>query len=466
MKLAIGPRLFLSLLAAIVVVAAAALELAHWKWFTHAAQRAGDGERARVAALGVALGERYRQHGDWSFLPTAASQRATWLRDELAQLPPDATAAAVAPTLGHRIGLLDRDERVLAGVVPHRLTITFASIDTRRQAIAVDGATVGYLVDAVPQGPEDELAVAFLVEQQGNLALIAAIAVGASAFLAALLAAYFRRPIRQLVAGARRLEQGQFDARLDSRRGDELGTLATAFDHLAEKLASAETARRHWVADTSHELRTPLSVLRAQMEALQDGVRAPTPETIASMLRQVQSLSRLVDELYQLARADVGAARYDFRPCAVWPLVVDAATAYAERFRAAGLDLTLGTAPARSDVRGDAERIRQVLVNLLENCARYTSAGGRVEVHGDVVDGALHIAIDDTEPGVPAPLLERLGERFFRVEASRSRQHGGAGLGLALARQIALAHGGRLDFAPSPLGGLRATLVLPLSADA
>jgi two-component system sensor histidine kinase BaeS len=126
------------------------------------------------------------------------------------------------------------------------------------------------------------------------------------------------------------------------------------------------------------------------------------------------------------------------------------------------LQATLLPPDVRPSVPGDGERLRQVVSNLLENCVRYTAPGGRVELSGESTSGALCIRLDDSAPGVPEVSLERLGERFFRVEPSRSRQLGGAGLGLALSRQWVEAHGGQLAFAASPLGGLRVTLMLPL----
>nr|WP_255746840.1 ATP-binding protein [Lysobacter sp. CFH 32150] len=292
--------------------------------------------------------------------------------------------------------------------------------------------------------------------------VVVGIGVLLSALAAAVLAAHFRRPIARLVAGARRLEAGRFDTRLGIHRSDELGELADTFDHLAARLANTERSRRQWVADTSHELRTPLSVLRGQLEALQDGVRTATPENVAMMLRQVLSLGRRVDELYELARADAGQMHYDQTPNAIWPLVVDTAASFAEKFRVAGLVASVGPPPLRSLVRCDAERIRQVVTNLLENCVRYTAAGGRIDLHGKVVGDTLHVTIDDSAPGVPESAMGRLGERFFRADSPRSDALGGAGLGLALCRQILDAHGGRLEFGASPLGGLRARIVLTL----
>jgi two-component system sensor histidine kinase BaeS len=289
--------------------------------------------------------------------------------------------------------------------------------------------------------------------------------VALSGAAAILLARHFRRPIRALEDGARHLAEGRFETRLQATRSDELGELARHFNALAQRLASAEGARRQWVADTSHELRTPLAVLRAQLEALQDGVRSATPDTFEAMLRQVLALNKLIDELYALARADVGAL--ECRPVALdlWQLAGGQAAACAERLLAAGLRLDVGAAPPHATVQADPDRMRQVLDNLFENCLRYTAPGGRVALHAAVDGATLRLIVDDSAPGVPDDALAHLAERFYRVDASRSRVHGGAGLGLALCRRLLDAQGAALGFAHSPLGGLRATIVIPLAKE-
>ena len=188
------------------------------------------------------------------------------------------------------------------------------------------------------------------------------------------------------------------------------------------------------------------------------------PDTVALMLRQVLSLTALVDDLHELARADRGQLQCDKATVDAWQLVAEVFKSFGEKFREAGLTPSLGAAPRQSAVLADATRLRQVLVNLFANSVRYTDAGGRIDVHGDLFERELHITIDDSAPAVPAALIERLGERFFRAEPSRNRQLGGAGLGLALSRQLVDAHGGRLEFAASALGGLRVTVALPLES--
>jgi len=458
MRLSIGHRLFLAILLSFVLVAIAGVALVRWAVFAHGVpERTEAAEQSLASAIDL-LSEQYREHRGWSFLPPSPAQRAAWLRETLAPIEER------SPTLGFRLGLRDRDGRELAGVFASRLLVTFASIDRIERPLVVDGATVGHVVVAKPVDPDDALVVAFLLQQQRTLGLLALAGVLLSALAAALLAAHFRAPIRQLVDGARWLERGDFDTRLASGRRDELGELADTFDHLGARLAETEHARRQWVADTSHELRTPLSVLRAQLEAIQDGIRPASPEGVAGLMRHVQALSALVDDLYTLARADVGALALQPVAFDAWTLLEEVARERAPAFAAAGLAVASAAPPARMMARGDPARMRQVLGNLLENSLRYTDAGGRVALAAETVGDTLQITIDDSAPGVPADALDRLGERFFRLEPSRSRELGGAGLGLALCRRLVTLQGGQLAFAPSPLGGLRVVLTLPLAS--
>ena len=466
LRVSIGKRLFFAVLLSIMAVAAIGVELVRWKLSDNFSQYAANIDMERLGGLVDALSTRYRQRRDWSFLPVSPEERKSWLREELARVQANQEtkpgATPLSPSLGYRIGLLDGDGHYLAGAIANRIMVVLASIDRIERPIVVDGKVAGYFVVAKSQNPDDELAIAFLVEQQKSLLIIAAIGVLLSVLAAGLLAAHFRRPVKQLVEGARRLGQGRFDTRLSIHRSDELGELADTFNHVAARLEDIERWRQQWVADTSHELRTPLSVLRVQMEALQDGIRTATPDTVALMLRQVLSLTKLVDDLHELALADLGQRQYDMTPTDSWQVVQDVLAGFDEKFRVAGIAGSIGTVPSRTMVHGDAERLRQIVGNLLENSVRYTDAGGRIVVSGTVFGGELHIAVDDSAPAVPAPLLDRLGERFFRAESSRNRQLGGAGLGLALSRHIVEAHDGRLLFSASPLGGLRATIVLPL----
>ena len=494
MKFSIGHRLFAAVLLAIVAVTATGIALMRQHLLASFSTYAVQIELDRLQQLSDAVAERYRSASGWQFLPADAVARRSWISEELARLqagmplpptPPQVPAPPMAPAdagspplpplppplvapappgpgtdvdllaLQQRITLTDADGRYLAGRPA-------GSAALARRAVQVEGRTVAHLAVAQVARPSDALAAAFLDRIASSVLLIVAISVALSALLATLLAAHFRKPIQQLADGARALADGRYDSRLDLRRSDELGELAQRFNQMAARLGEMEAGRRQWVADTSHELRTPLSVLRAQLEALQDGVRAMTPDALASMLRQVLALNKLIDELYALAQADAGQLELHLAHTDAWQLAADVANTFGQRLAQAGLELTMAQAPALTPVMADPDRLRQVFVNLFENAIRYTAAPGRVALRAQVADGALHIDIDDSAPGVPAGALERRGERFYRVEGSRSRAHGGAGLGLALCRRIVAAHQGALTFSESSLGGLRVRLSLPL----
>ncbi|HEU4663259.1 MAG TPA: ATP-binding protein, partial [Dokdonella sp.] len=440
MKVTLAVRLFAAAALAMLVLAAIALGLVRWRLFS--AADAGRHVDERADALVETLADHHARARGWSFLPETPAERKAWLRQEWERTRAHDSDDASLPLLGRRIGLLDLDGTWLAGVVADPLLVAFASIDTVRVPIEPPGGhAIGYLVIATPQGADEALTIAFLLDQQANIARIALAAVGLGALVAALLAAHVRRPIRRLVEATRRISRGHLETRVALRRSDEIGELARSFDRLAAQLDDTERSRRQWVADTSHELRTPLAVLQAQLEAMRDGVRAPGPDAAALMLRHVRTLSLLVDTLYQLARADVGRMDLHLQDCDAWSIARDAMRAHAERIDGAGLAASVcGDAPHRSIVAGDAERLRLVFGNLFENAVRYTDRGGRIELSGHAVEGELRIAIDDSAPGVPAALIARLGERFFRVDPSRSRRSGGSGLGLALSRSIVEAH--------------------------
>src|SRR5260221_3696889 len=214
------------------------------------------------------------------------------------------------------------------------------------------------------------------------------------------------------------------------------------------------------MADVSHELRTPLAVISGELEALEDGVRPLSRESLASLRAEVSALGKLVDDLNQLALADVGALAYRKQALDVVPLIEQLVASYRERMANKRLTLQLdlgGSVP----VFGDADRLPQLCRNLLENWARYTDGGGRLRLAARRDGARVAIDFEDSARGVPAEALPHLFERFYRVESSRSRANGGAGLGLAICRNIAQAHGGDIAANPSALGGLRVRVTLP-----
>ncbi len=248
---------------------------------------------------------------------------------------------------------------------------------------------------------------------------------------------------------------------MQAQADDEVGQLARDFNQLAFALERNERMRREFMASISHELRTPLAVLRGELEALEDGVRALDAMSLRSLQQEVGLLNKLVADLYELSLADVGALTYRKSPVDLIELLQLSLAGAAGRCRERGLSLEM-TVPERTrPVLADAGRLQQLFGNLLENSLRYTDSGGRLRI--EVVQDGAGIGVDwmDSGPGVPDAELSRLFERFYRAEASRRRASGGSGLGLAICRSIAEAHGGTLEARRSPLGGLWLHLQLP-----
>ena len=325
------------------------------------------------------------------------------------------------------------------------------------------GQTVGYLGLLPAQRPDNPLELDFLQRQKRSFVLISYLMAGLATLLVLPLAHQLVRRIRGLADGTRTLAGGDFSVRMPVRHADELAQLARDFNHLALTLEKNETHRRQWVADISHELRTPLAVLRAEIEALQDGVRPISAEAIASLHGETERLTRLVEDLYQLALSDVGALDYrlselDLETILAEPLL----QARSEAIRR-GLTLTERLSAQPAVINADSARPQQLFHNLLNNALKYTDAPGEIVVQTSRTETSVTVDIYDSPPGVADAERARLFDRLFRVEQSRHRGRGGAGLGLAICRNIAEGHGGRIEAHPSPLGGIWIQVTLPLA---
>jgi two-component system sensor histidine kinase BaeS len=326
------------------------------------------------------------------------------------------------------------------------------------------GGIVGYLGLMKRRSPSDEFQQRFLKEQKYSLFLVTGVILLLAAGLSLPLARRLVRPIRALAAATRRLASGEYASRVPETSNDELGRLARDFNVLAMTLEKNEKARRQWVADISHELRTPLAVLRGEVEALQDGVRQPSPDSIRSLHGEVMRLNRLVDDLYQLSMSDLGALTYRKEELDPAEPIADAIAIYHAEFGRKRISIKEDiSSPELVSIFGDHERLCQLFKNVLDNSLKYTDEGGMLAIRLTSRDGNAVIDIEDSAPGVPEKDLERLFERLYRVEASRNRATGGAGLGLAICKNIVEAHAGTISARPSKWGGLWISVTLPLS---
>ncbi len=354
-----------------------------------------------------------------------------------------------------RLSLLDAEQSLIFG---HRI----APVDKLYPLYQAE-AVIGWVGVSRHRLLEDSVTRAFYSQQVRNYVLIALLALFLSALAAWLLVRQLLKPVKNITAGAKALAQGDYQTRIPSQSADELGQLSQDFNHLAQTLQENEQARRQWVADISHELRTPLAVLRGEIEAMQDGIREFSPQNLKSLHSESLNLSQLVEDLYELALSDVGALDYRRQPVDIAALLDDTINAFMPRFAHKQIDIQQQSQTLLFSA--DARRFSQLLSNLLENSLRYTDAGGQVKITLTSESQTLLLIVEDSAPCVPDTALPHLFERLYRVDKSRSRALGGAGLGLSICRNIVAAHQGQIEAKHSQLGGLALYMRFPRSGD-
>ena len=286
------------------------------------------------------------------------------------------------------------------------------------------------------------------------------VAVVAAAIVATFIA-YRRlaRPVSDLLDGAERLGGGDYDARVHPGGPRAVRTLGRAFNDMAGRLEASEEARRRFLADITHELRTPLAVVRAEVEAQLDGIHPRDDAHLTTLLEHTHTLDRLIDDLHTLALGDAGQLRLHRETISVGAVVDDAIAAIAPAATRRGVTLTtVGSAGTDLELDADPVRLGQVVTNLLTNAVRHTPPGGTVTVTTTTDASTVTVAVADTGPGIEGD-VERVFDRF-----ARSADSGGSGLGLTIARQLVVRHGGTLTAANAPTGGARFTVTLPRSA--
>ena len=407
------------------------------------------GNEQRLQGLSDALGEQYSLHGNWRFLRNN-----------------DRFIFQILRSLEHD----NDDDRPGPGMPPHGWRTQFWVIDQEmhvlvgpRSPVPPDGTK-----RAITSNGAERLTrntdINFDRQQRQTSWLIVALSILLAALATFPLARGLLAPVKRLVEGTHKLAAGDFSTRVDTRSQDELGKLAQDFNQLASTLEKNQQMRRDFMADISHELRTPLAVLRGELEAIQDGLRQFTPESVASLQAEVGTLTKLVDDLHQLSMSDEGALAYQKAPIDVINILEVVTGAFRERFASRDLKINLSL-PDSAVVFGDRDRLMQLFNNLLENSLRYTDGGGGLHISGKQENGRFALTFADSAPGVKDAQLEKLFERFYRTEGSRNRASGGSGLGLAICVNIVEAHGGTIRAAHSPFGGVSITVELPLERD-
>ncbi|HKZ51372.1 MAG TPA: ATP-binding protein, partial [Dehalococcoidia bacterium] len=285
---------------------------------------------------------------------------------------------------------------------------------------------------------------AFLADVRRSLLISGGLAAAAALGVAIVIARQITGPLRRLAIAAGDIAHGKLGSRIEGAGGDEVGELARAFNGMAEALEQQEGLRRSMMADIAHELRTPLSVLRGNLEAIQDGLMEPTPQQVVILYDQSVALSRLVDDLRILSLASAGHLELHRHPIDVGELARSGVAELEAVARERGIGFSVDTDGDLPQVAVDRDRIAQALRNLLDNALRYTPQGGQVGVRVMGRGMGLVVSVVDTGSGIAPQDLPRIFDRFYRADGSRARATGGSGLGLAIVKQLIEAHGGRV----------------------
>ncbi len=270
-------------------------------------------------------------------------------------------------------------------------------------------------------------------------------------------------PVKALALAAGRLGRGDLSERVNFKGKGEMGELAQAFNSMASDLERDKELQRNMIADIAHELRTPLTNIRGYLEAIRDGVVNPDADTIRSLEEEAALLSRLVNDLQELSLAEAGELRLNRQMEDVTNVIRQTVATKQNQAAAKGILMSTDLPDKLPLVNIDAQRVSQVLRNLLENAITHTEKGGSIVIAAEKQDNWIKVSVTDTGEGIPAQDMPYIFERFYRVDKSRSRATGGTGLGLTIARRLVEAHGGTIE-AQSDLGkGSRFTFTIPLA---
>ncbi|EPJ53985.1 MAG: hypothetical protein OFPI_08530 [Osedax symbiont Rs2] len=441
------------------------------------------------AAVVTSLQSFYQRHNSWKSIRNNPRQWAQMLRDSSASLdfsppaarrppPPPPRGANIGPpppkpprgqaparpnsgqqSLAERLILTDKNRAMVFGPPQQRRVKQWLEIK-------LEDNKIGWL-GVIPLALEtDSLAGSFVEQQVNKVAIFSLLALVLIALVSATLARVFTRPINQVANAAAKLATGNLNISVPVNGEDELAQLSKNFNQMAIKLRRNDTLRKQWISDISHELRTPIAVLSAEIEAIRDGIRQPSPQRMESLYVDVQNLTALVDDLHQLSMADQGVVQLVCSNLDMRQLCAEQQQLFSARMISRGLELKLQVAQGQQyDIYADRHKLAQLLTNLLENSLRYTDAGGETVVALSAQQDFLKLVVQDSAPNVADADLTQIFQRLYRVDKSRTSASGGSGLGLAICQSIVEQHNGKISAAQSSLGGLAITVLLPLKTN-
>jgi len=269
------------------------------------------------------------------------------------------------------------------------------------------------------------------------------------------------RPMEELTEAVQKMEKGDLSVRVNIHSKDETGRLARAFNKMAESLSTLEQLRQNMVSDVAHELRTPLSNVRGYLEASRDGLLQTDENLVNNLYEEAMLLTRLVDDLQDLALAESGHLGLDFQPIEIGSLVETSIELCRTQAQSREIGLQTDISPGLPLIKADAQRLLQVFRNLINNALEHTPTGGKIIIAACPEQGNVHIRVTDNGIGIPSDQLELIFERFYRADPSRVRSTGGRGLGLSIVKKFINLHGGSVWAESQPGNGSTFHIILP-----
>ncbi|MFC2011329.1 sensor histidine kinase [Chloroflexota bacterium] len=422
-------------------------------------------EHVRFSRVGFELYRYYREYGRWEGIQPDVEQWGSLYGRRI--ILTNASGTVVADSEGELLG-----QQYHPDVPGRRLSVTREEGTTGMLYISPElpsefpspleegSSMVPYISLKPPPGFPSPLS---LYQAVGRFLLWGALlAVAIALLFTFFLSRPIIAPVKTLTLAARRLGQGDLSQRVQFKDEGEMKQLAQAFNSMASDLERTEKLRRNMVADAAHELRTPLSNIGGYLEAIHDGVVAPDTATIHSLHEEVILLSRLVDDLQELALADADELKMVPKAENIAESIHQAVAGMRVQAAAKEMSLSIDLPGKLPEVNIDAHRISQVLRNLLENAIAHTGNGGSITVAAKKHDNWIKVSVTDNGEGIPAEDLPNIFERFYRVDKSRARATGGHGLGLTIAKRLVEAHGGKIEVNSEPGRGSSFNFTLPV----
>jgi two-component system sensor histidine kinase BaeS len=406
----------------------------------------------------------YIYYDDWYFLVQESRMENEWHKAKLENLrdlvPPPSTPNLdlIYPSQYYRQRFLLFDDQQKPIIGKTHFT------DAEIHAVKVNKKIVGYVgLRSIRELVQDQT-LRFVRQQGEAFLLISAFMLAIAALLTWPLAQWLSRPICSMQRATKKLAAGKYDTRITVKGADELASLSCDLNNLASTLEHTREARKRWVADTAHELRTPVAILRGEIEAMQDGIIKVSPESLASLHQETIHIARLIDDLNQLSMHDMGSLNYDMDEVSINDIMEQTVQSMMLPFNEAGLELEFEYSQKKPIVMiGDADRLHQLFLNLMNNSQKYTNAPGKLTIKLSKQNKKVIILFEDTAPGVDEEEKNKIFEQFYRVENSRNRATGGRGLGLAICSNIVDGHQGTISAYHSPDGGLGIRIEFPLN---